>query len=343
MGCACNCCTCYCCPKVSSENEIHVPFAGESNTGATPVGRVSSVTSSLSNNGIFVPNLIIKKTANGVISLRIANIEDIINAPSPFNNWSLWNFELAYKFNNDSSPSIKPPTNTIMTTSNVTTNNVNQWHYKQFLPEKLNSNGEFFIRNKVHLHDYQMVLRLRAKPAHFSEYYPFCPPITVTILSSLNDSEYAIGEYINFVLKSSMYTKEGIIVRKLDESHYQIQNKQNGQLLRVHSSRVYAAPIFLQFVIDFSDRLDVDSNLLLRNHVDNKQAVDTFNSLQRLYKGYALEYCSDCNFNASSDKLREADAECMGRVVAKYVTDFLFVPYYKEPKIGCLGILSLVI
>merc|ERR1712102_72971 len=108
-------------------------MGGESNTGATPVGRVSSVTSSLSNNGIFVPNLIIKKTANGVISLKIANIEDIINAPSPFNNWSLWNFELAYKFSNDSSPSIKPPTTTIMTTSDVTTN-VNEWHYKQFLP-----------------------------------------------------------------------------------------------------------------------------------------------------------------------------------------------------------------
>jgi len=316
----CTSCTCYCCPQISVENEIEVPFAFHSDTCPPIATAHSSGLDGKSSNALFVPNVAIKKTANGIISFQITNVHEIVDAPPPLNNWNLWHFQLRHR--SSSSPD-------------------GEWEYRLFSPDKVNQNGEFYIRNKVRLRDYQMYFQLRAKHAHFDAYFPFSPPLTVTILSSLIDSEYAVGEEINFVLESSIYTKEGVIARKLDDSYYQIQSKHgvdtsDQKLVRVHSSRVYAAPIFLQFVLDFSDRLDADTNVLLRCRKEDKVAIETFRTLHRLYTECALESGSDCAEDTSLETLRESDAESLGRVVAKYVMEMLFAPHYKEPKVGCL-------
>eukprot|EP01084_Bolivina_argentea_P199848 341860_1 len=328
MGCVL-CCTCSsCCAESYQTNDIHTPFTNrthvsvpsESNKLSFNITNSSSSPHNETDNCFtFTPLVKLKKTRNGVVALQITNLLQIMNASNKYNDWNEWHFQFCYKFIHHNQ---QEETKT------------NEWKCITFTPDKVTQKGMFYIKIKLYLYDYQIHCKLRAKHTTFDYYFPYSSVIKVNILSSLIESTFNVGEYINFLDENSMYTKEGFVEKILPENQMQIKCKNNDRkLITIHNNRVYAAPIYLGFVIDLTDGINVDKNMLLRNKInDDNDIVSVFITMNDIYKEYALELCIE----HQSEPLRECDAVFIGRFISKHVIDFLYKPYYKEPKIGCL-------
>eukprot|EP01083_Nonionella_stella_P007016 20308_1 len=332
----CRICCCSCCME-SFAADVQIPFNEHGTTATETDHRISRLfnkkspttphSSSTNITSIprfsFIPIMKIKQTRNGVVGLQITNYLQITNAPSVYSNWNDWHFELCYRFVHDHT-----------TTTDICNT---QWNTVLFAPDSVTQKGMFYIKIKLYLYDYQLQCKVRAKHKHATHYFAYSSLLTVNIVSSLIESTFDVGEYINFLDEKSMYTKEGFIDKLLPDSHIQIKCKHNDrQLVTVHNSRVYAAPIYLGFVIDLTDPMDVDKNMLLRHKMNDGEILCLYGALKDIYKEYALHMNVDSVRPHSSEPLRDCDATFIGRFVAKHVMDFLYVPYFKEPKTGCL-------
>ena len=325
---------CCCCCNINNHNnnnsDVHTPFTHNNNDGINRMGSFgisSESTSSLLeppfiNNDeefVFIPMIRVKKTRNGVIGIGISNLIQITNQTKNFyNDWNRWIFQVCYKFVTNKGDE-------------------KEWRSIQFTPDTITQKGMFYIKIKLHLYDYKVFIKVRAKHSSHNDWFPYSKLLKVNILSSLIENTFDLGEYINFLDSNSMYTKEGFVDKILKDSFIQIKCKNNNRkLVKIHKSKVYAAPIYLGFVIDLTDRISVDKNILIRNKIsdsDNNQIIDIFCTLNDIFKQYAI---SIINNNNNNDTLRDCDALFMGRFVSKNVLDFIFIPFYHEPRIGCL-------
>ena len=347
----CTCCT-SCCNEYSFQNgDANTPFNNSltnnnsNDHSIVPFGIGSS--SSLSDNSrnrnrnnnnydddifSFTPYVRVKKVRNGVIGCQITNLLQISSETrNCYNDWSKWQFEFSYKFIHQSENG-----------DNIEQKDDEEikWKSVMFKPDRITQNGMFYIKIKLYLNDYEVHCRIRSKhSSNNNNWFPYSKTLKVNILSSLLDSKFDLGEYINFLDENSMYTKEGFVDKILNEGYIQIKCKHNdGKIIKIHESRVYSAPIYLGFVIDLTDRIDVDKNLLLHCGQDDDDVVNIFRILSEIYTEYAsyIDHDTNDDNNNNNEALRECDMISMGRFVSKNVIDFLFLPYYREPKIGCL-------
>ena len=136
-----------------------------------------------------------------------------MNASAPYNDWNEWQFEFCYNYNG------------------------NEWKSIEFSPDRITTKGMFYIKIKLYLYDYEIQCRVRAKHNNFyNKYFPYSSLLKVNILSSLIESRFDIGEYINFLDENSMYTKEGFVENILEDSYIEIKCKHNDRkIIKIHS------------------------------------------------------------------------------------------------------------
>eukprot|EP01083_Nonionella_stella_P109506 319389_1 len=270
----------------------------------------------------YVPSIALQNSRNGVVTLQITNLLKVSNGPKEFNEWKHWNFEFCYKYIH----------NSLLDQSQETSAN-KQWKTATFTPYKVTSDGMFVIKNKLYLYDYQIHCKVRAIHQNCSTIFPYSSVSTIDILSSLIESTFHVDEYVNYVQENATYTKEGFIDEVLEDSFLSIRCiDDQSKKITIHSSRVYSAPIYLDTItIDLSNRIEVDQNLLILNHIDDRNTIAVFSVLNDIYAKYALDY-----HVSEYETVRECNAVYIGKVVAKNTIDFLFKPYYKVPKISCL-------
>lgn len=318
MGACCCCCINNNNSNLAACNDVRIPFNNIDSNNSNGIG--SLLDNPLRNidvdeEFIFIPMIRVKKTRNGVMGLNISNLIQITNQTNNFyNDWNRWKFEFCYKFI-------------------INKDDENEWKSIEFTPDTITQKGMFYIKMKLYIHDYKVYVKVRAKHSSHNDWFPYSKISEVNILSSLIESTFDEGEYINFLDNNSMYTKEGFVEKVLQDSFYQIKCKNNDRkLVKIHKSKVYKAPIYLGFVIDLTDRISVDKSLLLRNKTsDDNIIINIYCTLNNIFKQYA----SYCIYN-KDEHLRECDKEYMARFVSKNVLDFLFIPYYYEPRCKCL-------
>ena len=296
------CSVCCCCePRYSLRDELlERPYAVYGSKILAP--------SSLSAPFSFTPNAAVKTARNGIIHLEIMNANIVNEAQSIYSDWSLYEFELRYRY------------------KNVGKDN-DIWETVVFSADSINQHAMFYIKTKLHLNDYQIDFKLRAKHQNIDTYFPYSSIVTVNIHSSLIDNTFDIGECVSFCEENAMYVEQGYVDEIFDDSYLQIKRKNNdGNIIKVHTDRVYAEPIYLGFIIDLTDPSNIDQNVLLRNGRNDNETLHLFQSLNESFKSYKHD---DVDISEQSEYF-------MARFVSKNVMDFLFVPYYKEPMIGCL-------
>eukprot|EP01084_Bolivina_argentea_P172712 299152_1 len=255
------------------------------------------------------PIFVLSPPTHGVIKCRIENIDEYIKDdcyPGDIN------IELKYL---DSTEKI--------------------WQSIRFTDNNINVDGVIYFKVKVDVKGYELMIRARIKIKN-SDWSPYSDNIKIQITSSLMDKPFSIDEIVKFKQENNVYLKKGIIVNILPDNCLQIMNFktiQQGDMIKIHASRVYHDSVYSYNLLDLSNRqFAIDKTILLKTN--DEIMINIYKCLNAFYCQYAIDTLYEDAF-AYTTSFRLTESDYISRFIAMQICNFLLSDNYKL-RICCL-------
>eukprot|EP01084_Bolivina_argentea_P009964 18590_1 len=206
-------------------------------------------------------------TANGVMRIKISNLNDI-TSDVRYDNCQ-FEFNLSYQFHLN---------------EDVKYYQNNTWSSSKFTILNIATDNHFFLRLPLFLLSYSLEYKLIITTTDYDTSHTTSTfsssNYTANIPSIIMESSFKKGDIIDYdecVKQNASFITKGTVLEILENDIIKIKNSKNGNIIKVHSSDVYRPTIFNAFVIDITNRNRSDINLIL--NTNNRECFEIYDAL----------------------------------------------------------------